>query len=96
MAFALGRTPWELARSLDNAAQFTWLAAYARIEPFGFEMENWRTAQIANTIARVNGGKTKLADFLPTIGKSVATEQTKEEQIAILNAIGEGARRRAG
>lgn len=74
----------------------TWLAAYARIEPFGFEMENWRAAQIANTIARVNGGKTKLADFLPQLRKPVEVDsQSMEDQIAILNAVGAVARKRA-
>ena len=59
-------------------------------------MENWRAAQIANTIARVNGGKTKLADFLPQIGQPVDVDlQSKDEQIAILNAVGAGVKSQA-
>lgn len=58
-------------------------------------MENWRTAQIANTIARVNGSKTKLADFLPQINRPVELQtQSKEEQIAIINAAAAGANRK--
>jgi hypothetical protein len=46
-----------------------WIA-YSRIEPFGFEMENWRmgllAATVANSVPRPRGSKAlKPEDFLP-------------------------------
>jgi len=88
IAFALGRTPWELARAITSE-QFSLLVAWARVEPWGFEIENFRAAQIANTISRVHGNKTKTEDFYPQIGKPVLSvdKQTQKEQMAMLMAL---------
>ena len=59
------------------------------MEPFGFDIENYRAGVIASTVARVHGAKTKASDFYPKIDEPVAVrEQTQEQQMQILMAAG--------
>ena len=62
------------------------LVAYSKVEPFGFEMENWRAAMTSATIARSAGFKgVKVEDFYPEINKPIEVdEQDRDTQIAIL------------
>lgn len=83
----MGRTPFELARSI-TAEEFSWLRAYASVEPVGFEMENWRAgivaATVANTTAR-KGRAYKPADFYPKIAEPVELDrQSRDEQVEVL------------
>lgn len=65
------------------------LRAYWKLEPFGYEVENFRHAVIANTVARAHGAKTKVADYYPVIKRPVEVDtQTQQEQMSILSAAG--------
>lgn len=54
--------------SLSSRQMAEWWAYY-RIEPFGWDVENWRSGLVASTIANVNRGKSrrvfKPTDFMP-------------------------------
>lgn len=54
-----------------SSAQFTEWLAYASIEPFGYEIENYRAGVIAATVANVAPRKKgarplKVSDFYPS------------------------------
>jgi len=84
----LGRTPRELACSITSR-EFTWLRAFTNLEPFGFEVENYRAGVIASTVARAHGAKVKPSDFYPKPARRQDERaQTKAEQIQILMAAG--------
>ena len=68
------------------------MRAYSNIEPFGFDIENFRAGMTASTIARAAGVRSKPSDFYPTIGAPVNIDtQTDAEQIALLTAVGNAA-----
>ena len=68
------------------------LQAWENVEPFGFELDNFRAAVVANTVSRAGGNKTALRDFYPQIKRADEDNmQTRDEQIAILTAAAGGA-----
>lgn len=77
----------EELEATTSSAELTEWAAFYRIEPWGFEMENWRMAQIAATTANFSGRikkPLKPIDFLPREPKS--KQQTALEYMARLRA----------
>ena len=60
----------EMLRRMSSAELTEW-AAYAEIEPFGAQWDNWRAGLITSTIANVNRGKGrkayKASEFMPGI-----------------------------
>lgn len=48
-----------------TAAEFMEWVAFMRLDPFGSEREDWRSAQICAVVANaVGGAKTKVRDFM--------------------------------
>lgn len=83
LAFQFGCTVAELQDRMGSAEFADW-CAFWRLEPWGFEIDNWRSAMIASTVANSNrppkAKPYKIADFMP----KQARPQTPEEMIAIL------------
>lgn len=46
--------------------------AYDRLEPIGGEKEVYMIAQLTALLANVNGGKTKVSDFIPKPAKPIS------------------------
>ncbi len=74
LALSLGKTVGELLHDLDKygggPTEFVEWMAYCKVEPFGYDMDNWRMGVVASTIAnctpRGPGAKRlKPADFAP-------------------------------
>lgn len=62
-----GRTVEELRAAMSSAEFVNWCALY-QIEPWGYEMDNWRAALVSMTVANFSGSvkkPLKIADFLP-------------------------------
>ena len=89
MALALGMTVGELLQRMSSRELSEWMAFFS-LEPWGTEVEDWRAAMIAATVA--NGYRDpkrrrkpyEPKDFMPKRGPLVVGEQTVEEQEAIL------------
>lgn len=67
-----------------TSAELTELFAYARKEPHGYEIENWRVGMIAATVANVTPRKKgsrplKPNDFYPNVKSG--TPQLNEKQL---------------
>jgi len=85
----LGRTVAELEQQISEAELTEWMGFHL-LEPWGCEVEDWRAAMIAATVA--NGYRDpkrrrkpyEPKDFMPQRGPLVVKEQTVEEQEAIL------------
>jgi hypothetical protein len=63
-----------------------WMA-YARVEPFGFDVDNYRMGAVASTVANVaprpRGAKAmKPSDFYPATRKSQGLTSRQERQLA--------------
>lgn len=61
-----------------TSAELTELMAFERLEPFGFEMENWRTGQICSTLANVRQGNKRQwypRDFMPKVRREMSVEE---------------------
>jgi hypothetical protein len=80
--------PWDLARSVSSA-EFTFLQAFHRMQPAGFEVENFRSGIVAQSVVATRGVRSKVSDFYPLRGQKT-TGQTQEQQMAILSAAGAG------
>jgi hypothetical protein len=66
----LGRTVEELLETVSYTELTEWMAYYA-IEPFGYDMENYRMGVIASTVMNANRSKNSdkvwsAKDFMPT------------------------------
>jgi hypothetical protein len=53
-----------------SSAEFTHWGAFFSLEPWGYEMENWRMGMIASTVANAAGAKRngkawRVEDFVP-------------------------------
>jgi len=89
LALALGMTVGELLQRMSSRELSEWMAFFS-LEPWGTEVEDWRAAMIAATVA--NGYRDpkrrrkpyEPKDFMPQRGPLVVKEQTVEEQEAIL------------
>jgi hypothetical protein len=67
-----------------STTQYQELKEYARIEPFGYELENFRTAIIAVLLNNANfEDKKELKDFYPKLTTKKFEPQSVEDQIAI-------------
>jgi hypothetical protein len=61
----LGKTQNELLRSLTRKELLEW-QVYDRIEPFGEQRADLRSAIVATVVNNSQGGKAKVKDFMPT------------------------------
>ena len=85
MALALGgMTVAELKERMTHAEFIRWIA-YSRMEPWGYDMDNWRAGLIASTMANVNRGRKgksyKPSDFMPQRQKTQREVQQDVRQI---------------
>lgn len=68
LALSLGKTVAELERDLGPREFAEWIA-YAQIEPFGPDRQDYAVAIVAHTVAQTMGGKSARSltprDFLP-------------------------------
>lgn len=75
----------QLLRELTVDELIEW-QAYSRIEPFGFEIENFRAGVVAATVANVaprKGGKAlKPSDFYPVVGQRSGLTERQERELA--------------
>ncbi len=71
---------------MDSKELTEWMA-YARIEPFGQEMENWRAAEICCVLANLyrdpkkHPEPYKIADFMPVFESRLESEDPDPEQL---------------
>lgn len=84
----------ELLARIDSRELSEWYAFF-ELEPWGCEMEDWRTGLVASTIANVNRDPKKQrkpfepTDFMPLHGKpDPLPVQSAEEQRQILDMWG--------
>lgn len=86
-----GRTVAELADAMDVEEFLTW-AAYAQVEPFGEERQDWRNAMLLAMQANMNRPKgappIPPARFLPRFEAGMPKKKTPEEIRAALTAWG--------
>lgn len=72
----------------DSAELSEWLA-FSKLEPWGFEMDNWRMGQLAATVANYSGKKISKPlqphDFTPEPVKT--KRQRVKESIAKMKAF---------
>lgn len=72
-----------------TAEQFTELLAYSRVEPFGYQVDNFRSGIIASTVAAAHGKNLPPDKFFPAIGEPVDVDsQSQAEQMQILMMAG--------
>lgn len=57
-----------------SSEEFTEWVEYYKVEPWGYEADNWRAAMIASTIAASQGASVPLEDFLPQRTSSADTD----------------------
>ncbi|MEW5248917.1 phage tail assembly protein T [Microbulbifer sp. 2201CG32-9] len=77
----------ELLATTDSAELSEWMAFF-RLEPWGHEVENWRTGQLAATVANYSGRikkPLKPQDFIPPPPKT--KRQRLQESIAKMKAF---------
>lgn len=71
-----------------SALEFAEWQAYYRLEPFGEERADLRSAIVAKTIADVNtprgSPRAELADFMPVFDRE---PQTPDEQLALVEMV---------
>ena len=82
LALALGHVDVEKMLAAVSASQFRQWMRYASIEPFGYDIENWRHAMVASTVANFSGrlrkgAWTKPKDFFPKIQPKQSWRQMK-------------------
>lgn len=84
-------TVGELLSRMSSRELSEWMAFFS-LEPWGTEVEDWRTGLIAATIANANRDPKKRRrpyepqDFMPCRDRQPVKEQTWEEQARILEA----------
>ena len=85
LALRLGKTVQQLLQELSVEEFIEWQAFFS-LEPWGFEIENWRAAMIGSTVANANRPPKqpayKLAQFLPKREQP----QTAHDMLATLKA----------
>jgi hypothetical protein len=83
LALALGRTVWELERSMDSAEVSEWMA-YNQLDPLPDQA--WQTGLICSTMVNLwSKGKTKPDDFIPRVRQT--RRQSPQEQFAIMQGL---------
>lgn len=89
LALRLGKTVQQLVSELSVDEFMEWIAFY-RLEPWGFDIDNWRSANVASTVANANRPPRqpayKLEQFLPQREKP----QTAQDMLAKLKATWSG------
>ena len=90
LASQLGRTVAQLQSEMSSDEFAHWVAFY-RLEPFGYEVSNWRAALVAAATANTAGKKRNgqpfaPSDFMPR-KPELARQQSAEEQRKILMAM---------
>ncbi len=61
-----------------TSAELTELQGYDKLEPFGWEMENWRMGQICSVIANARQGNKRQwfpRDFMPKVRREMSVEE---------------------
>ncbi|WP_422880016.1 phage tail assembly protein T [Microbulbifer salipaludis] len=85
---ARGCSVRELLATTDSAELSEWIA-FARVEPWGYETENWRMGQVAATVANYSNRKLNkpmtAQDFIPPPVKT--KRQRVTESIAKMKAF---------
>ena len=87
VAALLGRTVAELQQTITSAEFADWCAYYT-VEPWGYEVSNWRAGLVAATSANFSGRAKKSlkpSDFMPR-GERRTRRMTGEELHARLSA----------
>jgi hypothetical protein len=67
VAALLGRTVAELQGAMSSAEFVDWCAFYS-IEPWGYDVDNWRMGVMGSTVANYSGNlkkRLKPSDFIP-------------------------------
>jgi hypothetical protein len=75
-----------------SSDEFTTWGAFFHLEPFGFDVENWRMGMVASTVANAAGPKRsgkawRVDDFVPVRKAEPDRGQSMEEQRRILAAM---------
>jgi len=89
LALALGMTVGELLARISSRELSEWMAFF-QLEPWGAEVEDWRTGLIASTIANVNRDPKKRRkpyepeDFMPQFDRPEDPGQSPDDHEAIL------------
>lgn len=86
LALRLGKTVAQLQTELTKQEFIEWQAFY-QLEPWGFDIENWRAANIASTVANVNRPPKKPAYKLEQFMPKRAEPQTAHDMLARLKAV---------
>lgn len=96
LAARLGRTVASLQAEMSSDEFAHWVAFY-RLEPFGYEVQNWRAALVAAATANTAGKKRNGQPFTPRdfMPRSVEASraQTPEEMRAVLMAMTGGGKK---
>ena len=84
----MGKTVEQLLEEISSAELAEWIA-FSRLEPFGPEWDQWRSANLAAVVANYTSLNVPrrdftAADFMPRIRR----QQTIEEMIAAFKALG--------
>ena len=91
VASRLGLTVERLLAEMPADEFFDWCAFY-QLEPWGYEMENWRMGVVAATTANSAGRKKPLkpADFMPKQKRRKAVQSASEIERALRAVSKEG------
>jgi hypothetical protein len=79
VAALLGRTVAELQRQMSSAEFVDWCAFY-QLEPWGYEIANWRMGVIGSTVANYSGRlkkPVKPADFMPKKPRKLSPQESR-------------------
>jgi hypothetical protein len=79
VAALLGRTVAEVQSAMSSAEFIDWCAFY-QLEPWGYEMANWRMGVLGSTVANYSGRlkkPVKPADFMPKKARKLSPEESR-------------------
>lgn len=83
----MGRPVGELQASISSSEFTDWIAFY-RLEPWGYDIDNWRAANVAVTVAQAAGAKLKLDDFLPVRRRATDASAVEAAMQSWIGALG--------
>jgi hypothetical protein len=86
-----GRSVDEWQAAMSSAEFMDWCAFYS-LEPWGYEMENWRVGVVAATTANSAGRKKPLkpTDFMPKSGRKKRAKSAEEIESELLKVSTHG------
>jgi hypothetical protein len=79
VAALLGRTVAEVQAAMSSAEFIDWCAFY-QIEPWGYEIANWRMGVMGSTVANYSGRlkkPVKPSDFMPRKSRKLSPEESR-------------------